>query len=91
MMTAPTVEYPTEPCRSCAQPIIWCVTQNGYDMPVDPQPHPTGNIVLEQRGGGLKPVATVLNSKDRAGRMGTHRSHFATCPQAAEWRRRRPS
>lgn len=42
-------------CRSCAAPVLWCITPAGRRAPVDPD--------------------------------GT--SHFATCPEATQWRKPR--
>lgn len=67
-------------CRSCQAPIIWVRTTAGRRMPLDAQPTAQGNVVL--RDG----VATVLSgpAPDGNGRM----PHHATCPDAAQWRRR---
>lgn len=46
-------------CRSCGDPIIWCVTARGKKMPVD---IPDGDEVETT-------------------------SHFATCKDAAQWRK----
>lgn len=45
-------------CRSCGEPIIWCITAKGKKMPVD---IPEGD----------EPTT----------------SHFATCPDAEQWRK----
>lgn len=87
-MSAPAVEYPTEACRSCGQPVIWCVTTNANTMPVDAEPVPDGNIALETRD-GRQPLARVLTVAQRFGRTGLRMSHFVTCAHAARWRRRK--
>lgn len=74
-------------CRSCGQPIIWTVTIRGKRMPVDAEPDVQGNIMLEQSTAGAPPTAvyskaSLLSVDER------HTSHFATCPQSDEWRRR---
>ena len=78
-------------CKSpgCNAPILWTVTaKTGKPMPVDETPKPDGEFFLEERGRDL--VAHHVNSKH-----GLHvtiktdrfTSHFATCPNAAEFRK----
>lgn len=78
--------YPTEPCRSCGQPVIWAVTAALKDMPVDAEPAAGGNVQLERRY-GQKPLARVLGVAQQFGKT-LRLAHFATCPHAASWRRR---
>ncbi|MFI6819751.1 hypothetical protein ACIBJE_02215 [Micromonospora sp. NPDC050187] len=75
-------DYPTETCRSCPAQIIWAVTERGKPMPVDAEPTPDGNVLLEQLPTGLR--ARVLPAHRAFGR----KSHFASCKDAAKWRRR---
>lgn len=70
----------TVPCKSCRKPIRWVVTANGKRMPIDPAPSTDGNLVLDDRG--------VAHFDWRPGRA-KYVSHFATCPNAAQHRRRR--
>lgn len=49
-------------------------------MPLDEKPVADGNVVL------IDGRAHVLSSMD--GHYTRYKSHFATCPQAASWRRR---
>lgn len=72
-------------CRSCGAAIIWCTTTAGKAMPVDEAPAPGGNLWID--GDGTARVLFPLEAQQRAGQM--HLSHFATCPQAAQHRRRR--
>jgi hypothetical protein len=90
-VTAPaptTSSWPTEACRSCAAPVIWAVTEAGRPMPVDAEPAPDGTVRLEDRG-GPQPLARVVPAAKRFGVTGLRKSHFATCPEAGAWRRRR--
>lgn len=64
-------------CRSCGAPIEWALTVKGANMPVDPDDGTAGNIVIDADG-----VAHVVTDG-----AGTHRSHFATCPNSAKHRR----
>jgi len=56
-------------------------------MPVNAEPEPGGNLLLNSPGGTL--VAVVISADKAFGRTDLHKSHFATCKQAASWRRKR--
>lgn len=85
-------------CRSCQAPIVWAKTLTGANMPVDPVPDPGGNMILaaidpsDPEGGYAVIMVSGLTdaARDAADRVGVlfHQSHFATCPQAAQHRRR---
>jgi hypothetical protein len=79
MNSNPVVHGETK-CRSCGAPIIWALTENDRRMPVDAEPDPAGNLMLVRRG-------TATYAKVVQPAKGNHRPHFATCPQASEWRR----
>lgn len=74
-------------CRSCGAPIIWAKTLGGLNMPLDAEPNPDGNVVLAH---GLAIVREKPSFEVRGEREGEtrHTSHFATCPFAAQHRRR---
>jgi hypothetical protein len=65
-------------CASCGAAVQWAVTPRGRRMPIEPRKG--GNVAIENREG-------VLHASFVADGSGTHVSHFATCPQAAHWRR----
>lgn len=67
-------------CRSCGADIIWARTSSGRNIPVDADPTPDGNVELT----GTTVVVHPGPVPDLELRM----AHHATCPQAAEWRRR---
>ena len=67
-------------CRSCGAPIEWAVTDAGKMIPLDADPVPEGNLVVEA---GKSRARTV----DDPGVV-FWRTHFATCPNADEHRRR---
>ena len=69
-------------CRSCGAKIIWVKTEKGKDMPIDAEPVPDGNIVMSTG------KAHVVK-KDETFLTGTkfYKSHFATCPHAAQHRK----
>lgn len=37
-------------CRSCGRPIVWGVSTNGRNIPVDPEPRADGNLRLVATG-----------------------------------------
>lgn len=87
--TASAQPYPTEPCRSCQRPVIWAITAtNLRPMPVDPEPTQGGNVALEPRPDGQQPLARVISVAKQFGRRDLRTSHFATCPEAGQWRTR---
>lgn len=67
-------------CRSCGARVIWTVTENGKRMPVDEAPSADGRFVLELDGHAV--VAVYGAPAPWTG----YASHFATCPNAGEWR-----
>ncbi len=82
------VRLPTQPCRSCGQPIVWCISYTtGTHVPVDPHPVAGGNVRLDVSG-GTRLAATLLKF-ETIGRKDLHTNHFATCPHATKWRRGR--
>ncbi len=79
----------SEACRSCGAPVVWIVYPTGKRAPLDAQPHADGTIKR------FDPTmsATVLTGSElataRANGDPLHRSHFATCPNAAQHRKPR--
>lgn len=69
-------------CSSCSAEIVWAQTVTGKLMPVDAEPSPRGNVVLAQEGEKL--VAFVSAAPVDGG----HLSHFSTCVNADQHRRR---
>lgn len=84
---------PDQPCRSCGAPLLWTITVKGKRHPVDRDPHPEGTIKVVAGVSGAAPKSYVMAGLDlatmRADGVALHRSHFATCPQAAQHRRPR--
>lgn len=71
-------------CRSCHAPILWAESVGSHKrMPLDAAPSPEGTVYLSAEPDG-KTYARVMN-KGRFPEMRT--SHFATCPDAAKWRK----
>lgn len=75
-------------CRSCSADIIWARTSRGKLMPINPQPHPNGNITLsdDQSAGDVLFGAKLAHAV--GARLTLYRSHYANCPGAGEWRQR---
>lgn len=83
-------EYRIEACRSCDAPIIWAGSvATGKPMPVDAVPTPDGNVEL--RRVGFQRAMAVVHAAGTglfpATDQPLRKSHFATCPQADEWRK----
>lgn len=83
-------------CRSCNAPVVWACTTAGKNIPLDAEDsggwdapvvpddgnlRPTGERVMG-RGGSMVVVEVVAPGD------GKYRSHFSTCPDAGEWRKR---
>jgi hypothetical protein len=68
-------------CSSCDQPVRWVLTVAGKRMPLDPLPHPMGNVVFAIAG--KSSVVMVVAPKDLPVAAVSFRAHFATCPYAA--------
>lgn len=77
-----------ERCKSCNAAVIWAWLEGNKRMPVDAQTSPTGNLVLVRRQGR---VLALAHNPEKHGVDGPRRvSHFATCPDAAGWRKPLP-
>jgi hypothetical protein len=63
-------------CRSCGADILWIETEIGKAMPIDATPEK--RIILRPVGGTSR-VGKVVD---------TYISHFATCPEADQHRRK---
>jgi len=59
-------------CRSCGAAVVWATTLGGKRIQLD-----IDSVPPEQRGDR----ALVFDYQK-------HRAHFATCPQAKQWRKR---
>ena len=68
-------------CRTCDAWIVWARTEGNKRIPLDPEPVLNGNIVLEAEGS----IARVVPPRPDVKR---YNSHFVTCPNAAQHRRR---
>lgn len=78
-------------CRSCRAPIMWVTLPSGKAMPVDAAPSDDGNVAMLSAGNAIILTAGELSeerSMPEPLRRKLYRSHFATCPDAAQFRRR---
>lgn len=81
-------------CRSCGAPIRWAVSLTTHKrMPLDAEPTRDGNIgVVEwrtQESGLPLPVVAYNPSTGTQRTPYRYTSHFATCPQAKHWRKKK--
>lgn len=82
------MKWQQQRCRSCNAPVVWARTQfNGTPMPIDWDPVDDGNILINENDGRL--IALVLPPGDeRIASETTYTTHFMTCPDGDQWRRR---
>lgn len=82
----------TKRCKSCKAVILWIMTESGNKMPVNNDevtvvPDPKGKIFGATLDG--KMVRGNLAMKGSEESIAIHVSHFATCPAAEDFRKRR--
>lgn len=75
-------------CRSCGGAVWWVLTTAEKEMPLDVDPVADGNIEMTRIGRHWR--AEVLPQAESLFDVGRPRwrTHFVSCPQAAQWRRR---
>lgn len=75
-------------CRSCGAPVRWVTVASTVGtwpykaMPVDAEAVEGGNVEVAANG-----LAIVHGQPELDPQGPRYVSHFATCPQAGEWRR----
>lgn len=68
-------------CRSCGAPIEWATSETtGKSIPLDLVPTANGNLVLVNGRSRYYSADDVKLHRER------RTSHFATCPDAKQWR-----
>lgn len=78
-------------CRSCQAEIDWAVTDPGRKaMPVDhgSADDPAGNLAVWRDGEGTLRCRVLRKGEDPAAGQLRGQSHWASCPQSAEHKRR---
>lgn len=73
-------------CRSCGAPVTWTLTVKGKRIPLNPEPVPDGNIVPVIIDGERR-ARVVTEANPAPDGVQRFKSHYATCPQADEWRK----
>lgn len=86
-MTAPSITRDLSRCRSCGATIVWARTTNHTSIPLDADQHRDLVIVADSPLEILQDVPLVVRTL-RGRRVKGPRSHYATCPQAASWRKK---
>lgn len=79
------------PCRSCRAPVIWLEhAKTGKPAPIDAEPVPDGNILVDPLNGAYR-VLAERSQRELASAQGSnlYTNHFVTCPQASAWKRAR--
>lgn len=76
-------------CRGCGGPMRWAQNETtGRRVPIDPDPVPDGNLVLVALRPGATPLVRYLRKHEPvAPTSPRYVSHFATCPQADQFRK----
>lgn len=81
-----------ETCSACGSHMIWAISPSGARSPIDYAPSETGNVLLLSPTDLGQVLAVVLSKDglDLARSRGLHlrTSHWATCPNADEFRAR---
>jgi hypothetical protein len=76
-------------CRSCQAPIRWVLlASTDRRAPINPEADPDGNMYVHHWEGDM-PVMEVAASRAAVPRNVplAYKSHFATCKDAATWRK----
>ncbi len=78
----------TTPCRSCGAPMVFVRMPTGALNPINPEPAANGNIRITGEIAGVVQGETMM-ALDAAQFEGEkYLSHYATCPQRREWRKK---
>jgi hypothetical protein len=67
-------------CPHCRQPVLWTITTNGRQQPIDPEPDPTGRVAVYQDPPGRyrsRQLTTDRPTPEHAEVLYT--AHAATC------------
>lgn len=76
-------------CRSCGNGMIWTTTTKGKPMPVDWKATPNGSFRLRRIPDEPTPIAEYVPPAERFSDVQLHDSHFATCPKADLFRKKK--
>lgn len=80
----------TGTCRGCQGPMLWALTDKGKGIPLDPDSVPDGNLVAagEPAADGRMVVRYIRKGEELPEGTLRFKSHFATCPNAEQFRSR---
>ena len=79
-------------CRSCGADIIWTITKTGRKMPCNAEPifFDLANMNDEGTKTFVKDDGTIaIGIENPGGQEVGYISHFATCPEADKWRKKK--
>ena len=80
-------------CRGCGAEINWIRMRGGRLMPVNPEPvyivDNAGPVIVVTDDGCIANGIPCQSGRVPPGKRAGHVSHFSTCPQAGQFRRRR--
>lgn len=78
----------TSPCRSCKAAIIFRKTPNLAFMPINPIPHSNGTIrILNDDHCEVLTELEAAAAREKGEEL--YQSHYATCPDAGKFRRKK--
>lgn len=75
-------------CRGCGAEMRWALTDKGKGIPLDPEPVADGNLVLDSEAADGRPVVRYVRKGEDTGILPRYVAHFATCPEAKEFRKK---
>lgn len=75
-------------CKTCGARIVWCRTDTGKRIPVDPEPCRDGNLVLVS--GDLLPTVRSVGRAEYKPGQALYQAHFASCPERKTRRKKPP-
>lgn len=70
-------------CKSCGARIVWALTAKRKRIPIDPDKRSDGNLLIAGRLSTGELVVATMKKGD-----GDYVSHFATCPNAQQHRKK---
>jgi hypothetical protein len=75
-------------CYACLAPLRWELSEGDRRIPLDPDPHPDGNVIIVPgKRGGVR--ARVLGGGQLPAQQEAYRPHWVTCPASMDFKRRR--
>jgi hypothetical protein len=75
-------------CQSCKKPIIWLKNaRTGSVNPIEAAPSPDGNLVIDRANARYRVATAAEKTLAAATGKNLYISHFATCPDAGNFRK----